>query len=83
VLAKVIIAEVAFPAALTRDEFERQREKLEMCFRIRFVKWIATYFAADGSRAMLVVDASDSETVRNALRSSGTPFEKVWPADQQ
>jgi hypothetical protein len=82
-LANVIIAELAFPAPVARDELARQREKLEVCFRIRFVKWVTTYFATDGSRVLLVVEASDCETVRNALRSSGTPFDKVWPAELQ
>jgi hypothetical protein len=73
-----IIVECSFETPLTREEFRARCEKMELCFRVRFVKPLATYLASDGSRAILVLDAPDGETVRNALRSAGTPFERVW-----
>jgi hypothetical protein len=78
-----IIVECTFNPALGREEFDAHCERLADCFRVRFVEWRGKHFAKDGSRALLVAEAADSETVRNALRSAGVPFDKVWPAAEE
>ena len=38
--------------------------------------------AADGMRAVCMFEADDAESVRDANRTAGMPFDRVWAAQK-
>jgi hypothetical protein len=79
-LSDVIVAECMFDPPLTNADFSALNAKLDPCLRVRFVKLVSSYLREDGARAVLVFEAGDCESVRNAFRSAGTKFDTVWRA---
>ncbi len=60
--------------------FTAAGEKLTPCIQERDITHLASHFANDGSRSVCVYEAADAERVREANRTAGAPFERVWSA---
>ncbi len=76
----IFLCERTFTPPLTPAQFAANGEALAPCLEARNISWIASHFAADGSRCVCMYDAADAELVRDANRTAGLPFDKVWPA---
>jgi hypothetical protein len=76
-VTRVLIAHCAFEAPITDEAFAALCERLRPCMEIRFVTGRETYLEEDRTRAMLVFEAADAETVRNGFRSANVGFERV------
>jgi hypothetical protein len=76
-----VIVECAHEKPLSPDELRAATAQLWMCLLVREVVFVASYAAQNGKRLIWVLEARDAESVRNAFRSSGTPFERAWSAD--
>jgi len=48
------------------------------CLETRDVRFIRTYFAADHKRMVCLYEAPDAESVRQAQREAGVPFDDAW-----
>jgi hypothetical protein len=76
----IFVCERAFATPLTPEAFAAGGEKLGPCLAVREIKWVASHLAADGARSVCLFDAENAELVREANRSAGMPFERVWQA---
>ena len=50
------------------------------CLQARDVKWVGSNLAADGTRSICMFEANDAEAIREANRTAGLPFERIWAA---
>jgi len=48
------------------------------CLESRNVRFIRTFFSADQKRMICLYAAPDAESVRQAQREAGVPFEEAW-----
>jgi len=48
------------------------------CLESRNVRFIRTFFSADRKRMICLYEAPDAESVRQAQREAGVPFEEAW-----
>jgi len=76
----IFMCERTFAKALSEEEFAAGGKALAPCIAERDVRWVASHFSADGLRSVCVYEAADAERVREANRTAGMPFDKVWPA---
>ena len=76
----IFVVERQFSPPITEAQFAAAGVALAKCIEERDVKHIASHFAADGSRSVCFFDAADAERVREANRTAGAPFERVWQA---
>lgn len=76
-----IVLERRFDPGLTSADLELMFERLGPCIDERDVRWIRSYLSASGQRMICLFDAPDAESVRQAYRMAGYPFESVWRGD--
>jgi hypothetical protein len=76
----IFMVERVFSPPITEAQFMAASEALEPCIQERDVTFLYTHFSTDGSRAVCVYEAADAERVREANRTAGAPFERVWQA---
>jgi len=74
------IVERVFSPPITEAQFMAAGEALAPCIQERDIKHLGSQFATDGSRSVCIYEASDAERVREANRTAGAPFERVWQA---
>ncbi len=79
-MARVVV-EQSFSEPLSDEEQSRMGKRLDECLRVRRGSWARTYLSEDKKRMVCQFDAPDAESVREALRSAGQQFERVWSAD--
>lgn len=48
------------------------------CLQSRHVRFVRTIFSADRKRMICLYSAPDAESVRQAQREAGVPFEEAW-----
>jgi hypothetical protein len=78
----IFMVERVFSPPVTQEQFMAAGQKLAPCIQERDIKHVTSYFAPDGSRSLCVYDARDAERIREANRTAGAPFERVWQAHQ-
>jgi hypothetical protein len=76
----IFIVERLFSPPITEAQFAAAGAILAPCIQERDVRHVASHFAADGSRSVCIFEAADAERVREAQRTAGAPFERVWSA---
>jgi len=76
----IFVVERVFSPPITEAQFMAGGKMLEPCIQERDIKHLHSHFAADGSRSMCTYEAADAERVRDAQRTAGVPFERVWQA---
>lgn len=74
---QVILVEHDRPAPVDREEVNR---RIDRCLSLRNAKWMRSYYTSDGRRSICQFEAADAETVREAFRAAGHPFERAWVA---
>jgi hypothetical protein len=77
----MMMVEYTFDPPATNQDFHRSEAALKPCLEARGVSWKRSYIARDRRRRICVFEAVDAEAVRNAYRSAGVKFERVWTAD--
>ncbi len=78
----LVIVESAFDPPISQEEFDAMAEKTAECLDERQATWVTSYMALDRRRRICVFEAKDAESVRQAYRTSGTKFERIWSAEQ-
>jgi hypothetical protein len=76
-----VIVEQVFESPTDAASLRAVCANLERCLAVREVTFVSSWLAQAGKRALFVYEAPDAEAVRNAHRSAGVPFERVWSAD--
>jgi uncharacterized protein DUF4242 len=76
----IFMVERLFSPPISEAQFMAAGELLRPCIEERGVTHLGSHFAIDGSRSICMYEASDAERVREAQRTAGAPFERVWQA---
>jgi hypothetical protein len=76
----IFMVERVFVPAVSEEQFLQAGEALGPCIAERGVKHVSSHLAIDGTRSICIYEAADAERVREANRTAGAPFEKVWLA---
>ncbi|HXX70283.1 MAG TPA: nickel-binding protein [Polyangiaceae bacterium] len=79
-MARVIV-EQAFSEPLTDERYAEFSKKLDPCMQVRSALWRRSSLSLDRLRLICEFEAPDAEAVREALRSAGIKFERVWTAN--
>jgi hypothetical protein len=77
-----MIVEYEFDPPATEEQFDAAAAKLDPCLEGRDVVWLRSFVALDRKRRLCIFDAPDAESVREAYRSAGVRFARVWPAEE-
>lgn len=79
-MARVMVEQV-FTEPLTDERYAAFAKKLDGCLEVRRGMWRRSSVSTDKLRMVCEFEAPDAEAVRDALRMSGSTYERVWTAD--
>jgi hypothetical protein len=74
---QVVLVEHERAAPADQEEVAR---RIDRCLALRNARWMRSYVTTDGRRAICEFEAPDAESVREAFRAAGHPFERAWVA---
>jgi hypothetical protein len=77
-MAEVVLVEQVFDPPLTDEEHDRMARRVDSCLQLRHGRWMRSYLSADCKRMICEFEAPDAQSIRDAFRSAGVAFEKVW-----
>jgi len=75
-----VIVEYSFAQPVSDEELSRIAAKVDPCLEVRSGAWVRSSLSKDRKRMICEFEAPDADSVRDALRSSGVAFDRVWPA---
>lgn len=75
-----ILMEQSFEQPMSDEALSEFAKRLDPCLEIRDGTWARSYVSADRRRMVCEFEAPDAGAVRDALRMSGIPFDRVWAA---
>ena len=75
-----VIAEHTFETPLSDEELASMSRRVDACLEVRDGAWVRSYVSADRKRMICEFEAPDAESVRHALRSAESKFDRVWSA---
>jgi hypothetical protein len=76
----IYVVNRSFENPLKVEDFAAAGKVLMPCLEARDVKWVSSHLSSDGTHSICVYEAVDAESVREANRTAGMPFDKVWQA---
>ena len=79
-MARVMVEQL-FTEPLTDERYGAFAKKLDPCIEIRNGAWRRSAISTDRRRVVCEFEAPDAESVREACRTAGVTFERVWTAD--
>ena len=79
-MARVIV-EYVFENPVTQEQLSATAKRFDPCLEIRNGAWRRSSLSLDRRRMVCEFEAPDADSVREALRSSGTAFVACWTAD--
>jgi hypothetical protein len=79
-MARVIVDQV-FTEPFTDERYAAFAKQLDPCLEVRNGAWRRSSLSLDRLRMTCEFEAPDADSVREALRSAGIAFERVWPAN--
>jgi hypothetical protein len=82
IAAANVIVERSFADAVELQEVQDIEDAGIHCLEMRNVRFVRTYFSADRRRMLCLYAAPDAESVRQAQREAGMPFDEAWAFDR-
>lgn len=82
IAAANVIVERSFEDAVELQALQSIEDTGIRCLEIRNVRFLRTYFSADRRRMLCLYAAPDAESVRQAQREAGMPFDEAWAFDR-
>lgn len=79
-MARVIVEQV-YPEPMSEEILASFANKLDPCLEIRNGQWRRSSISVDRLRMTCEFEAPDAESVREAFRTAGLPYERVWSAE--
>jgi len=79
-MARIMVEQV-FTEPFNDERYASFAKRLDGCLEVRNGMWRRSSLSKDKLRLVCEFEAPDAESVREAFRTSGTPFERVWAAD--
>jgi len=74
-----VIGELSFDVPIAPEELAKLQCSDGCCFGSRRVRLLGLFLARDRKRAVLLFQAPDAESVRQAFRQTQTHFDDIWP----
>jgi ubiquinone/menaquinone biosynthesis C-methylase UbiE len=78
-MARVIVEHV-FAEPYTDERYAASAKKLDPCLELRNGMWRRSSLSIDRLRMVCEFEAPDAQSVRDALRHAGVPYERAWAA---
>src|SRR5262249_32837369 len=75
-----VLVEQSFETPLTDEAYRKLANNGDPCLELRSAVWCRSYISGDKKGVVCEFEAPDAESVREAMRSAGVPFERVWNA---
>jgi hypothetical protein len=75
-----VIVELQFETPFSDEEHARSGRLIDDCVGARKGTWVRSYLSIDRLRMVCEFEAPDAESIREAYRSAGVPFVRVWSA---
>ena len=79
-MARVIVEQV-FTEPMTDERYSAFSKAVDPCLEMRRGLWRRSTLSTDKLRMTCEFEAPDAGSVRDALRSAGVEFVRVWTAD--
>jgi hypothetical protein len=79
-MARVLVDQV-FAEPFTDERYAAFAKKVDPCVEVRHGLWRRSSLAVDKLRMVCEFEAPDAESVRDAYRVAGVPYERVWSAN--
>jgi hypothetical protein len=79
-MARIIVEQV-FTEAFSDKRYAEFAKAVDPCLEVRSGVWRRSSLSKDKLRLTCEFEAPDAESVREAFRTAGVPFERVWAAD--
>ena len=76
-----VVVKRRFDAPVTLEEVQAIEDAGASCLEMRGVEFVCTLFSSDRTRMVCLYHAPDAESVREAQREAGMPFESIWAFD--
>jgi len=73
-----VAVERSFREPVELDAIQAIEDAGVRCLELRRVRFARTYFSHDRRRMVCLYQAPDAESVREAQREAGVPFDSVW-----
>jgi hypothetical protein len=73
-----ILVERSFEDSVELQDIQNIEDAGGWCLETRNVRFIRTYFSNDRKRMICLYEAPDAESVRQAQREAGVPFDEAW-----
>ena len=73
-----VLVERSFDEPVTLKQIQDMEDAGIGCLEMRNVRFIRTFFSADRRRMLCLYRAPDAESVRQAQREAGVPFDEAW-----
>jgi hypothetical protein len=78
---RYLIVETTYEPPLTDGRRQETQDRLYPCMELRGVEWVRSYESSDRRRKVCVFRAPDAEALREAYRSAGIPYDRMWAAE--
>jgi hypothetical protein len=75
------MVEQVFAEPFTDERYAAFAKKVDPCVEVRHGLWRRSSLAVDKLRMVCEFEAPDAESVRDAYRVAGVPYERVWSAN--
>jgi hypothetical protein len=73
-----VLVERSFDDGVVLQDIQNIEDAGIWCLEIRDVRFLRTFFSADRKRMICLYEAPDAESVRQAQREAGVPFDEAW-----
>ncbi len=79
-MARVLVEQV-FTEPFTDERAAEYARRFDPCLEVRSGTWRRSSLSKDRLRMVCEFEAPDAESVREACRVAGIPYERIWAAD--
>jgi hypothetical protein len=79
-MARVIV-EYVYTEPFSDERYAASAKQLDPCLEVRNGLWRRSTLSVDRLRMTCEFEAPDAESVREALRTAGIAYERVWTAN--
>jgi hypothetical protein len=79
-MARVVL-EQSFETPISDEAMAKVARRMDECLELRNGAWMRTYVSLDRKRMICEFFAPDADSVRDALRSSDIPFDRVYSTE--
>lgn len=78
-MARIIVEQV-FTEPFSDEALSKFAKKLDPCLELRNGLWRRSSLSVDRMRMTCEFEAPDADSVREAFRTAGMPYERAWTA---